>query len=436
MVYICFHCQKQVDNNKDHRAMTAEPSNTIEEMKSHWESNHALKPFLYYAVGVGACFYCDYIDTFSQLQAHYQQKHAEHTFIVVDQRNRSKCGLCHKIFSNTDMHTHFKSEHHSFYLYGTFSPICFTQKEIDWLIRWNLSGIVENPSKVQYFICGHCSLQYNADTMSLKQHYEQDKFLFQCSNCVYTTKRKHELFAHEKQTHNLSNVRTKHFEILKNRSHKYYLRTKLIFSNGLVLFNHNLLNTKFDDRNDFWPFVEHFVAKIFPTRAATTSHNTQHDVPPKIAILRTKELARQRQFRNNLCILGIEHVQKERLLPHFLQICDAIGAPIQPENFTIFKRKHNDVIVKLTELEIKKRILKAWNDCENANRIGILKSINIQNDLTRFFQLLWESVEIAKEKKHIHSFWISERGLNVKRTQTSKSIVIWSKKSLMKLCGQ
>lgn len=433
VLYICFHCQKQVDN----RMINVEPSKTIEEMRNHWQSHHSSKPFLYHAIGLGACFYCEKVDTYLKLQDHHNANHPNKTFIVVDQRNRSKCGLCQLIFTNTDMQIHFKREHNFACLFGIFSPICFTQKEIDRLILNGIdsNGVSGNPKSVQHFICGHCSIQNSATTTSLKHHYEKDKFLFGCLHCQFSTKSKIELFTHDKDEHNTSNPHTKHLDAFRGRAHRHYLRTKIIFPNGLVLFNHNLLGTEFDDRSSFWPFVDSFASRIFPEPTRKKSFNTCVDSKlPPTAAYHARMLEEQRKFRNNLCICGIENVEKELLLRHFMDICDAIGVSIQPADITsIFRRKGKDVIAQIADSETKSRILKAWNELHfDVNTSEILHPISIQNDMTFFFKNLWKFVEDAKRKNQIYSFWISDTGLKVKKTVNSKSRVIWSEKSLLK----
>lgn len=92
----------------------------------------------------------------------------------------------------------------------------------------------------------------------------------------------------------------------------------------------------------------------------------------------------------------------------------------------------------------KKNILKRWESMSMADKLIKLKplilmipeielkKIQVRNDLTEFFEILWQLAQEAKDKHQIYSFWISRNGLRIKRTPTSEIDVIWSKSDLVR----
>ncbi|XP_055305029.1 uncharacterized protein LOC129569863 [Sitodiplosis mosellana] len=148
IVFACFYCHNQ-------------PCFYVKkfaEVYSHWKNSHAELPLRFVAVRMATCFYCDQVDVFSNLQGHHKHNHNTEVFVVVDRENKSKCGLCHKILSASEMVVHFKTQHRPSHYMHISSPVCFTQSEIDQLLSINSSKLIDAPGQIEAFICGHVKL--------------------------------------------------------------------------------------------------------------------------------------------------------------------------------------------------------------------------------------------------------------------------------------
>lgn len=428
IAFACFYCHSQPSFFVD----------TFTEIYDHWKHSHGAIPFRFFVVGMAACFYCGKIDVFPNLQGHHKHNHHSEIFVVVDRKNRSKCGLCQRIFSASEMVVHFKSQHDPCLLVGINSPVCFTQNELDQLLTMN--SCQEEPKQTGY-MCGHCNSSKKTIEIPFMEHIEQDKFQYRCTVCPTVGKSIQETAHHEEITHNLTNMASKHANGLLSRLERYYLRTRIIFNNGLVLFKHNVLNTTFDDRKEFWKLKERLAKEKYIE--CTTKINEK--LPIKLSFANKNELFRQRTYRNNLCIRGISTITSDEILRKiFAKICSAMEMNESDEIESIFQRAGNDIIVKFKNYDLKKLILKQWERMSITNKLEKLKplkliapkidlaKIDVQNDLTDFFRLLWLDAQEAKDKNRIHSFWISENGISVKCTHKSPIDIIWSKADLIK----
>lgn len=435
----------------------------FERLQEHWKMHHASKKFQFFAIGIAECFYCSRMDTFQKLQYHHDHRHQPEQFAIVDQLNRTKCGLCQNILHSTGMAEHFKTNHDKCLFDGIFNPICFTQNEIDWLLKKNPVENVplKTPGELEYMVCGHCKCQIDLKKTTLKQHLENDPFKYICcAECKLITDNINQLVSYSElthRTHTANNQRIRLQSEFKARLKKHYYRTKLVFSNGLVLFKHNILNTKLDDRKEFFPFVERFAEQKFNDFNEITDepkHYEEHtnDFPtPKWQkpINIGKELAIQKNYKNNICISGVDGVADDinELLKLFDGLCKAMEVNLSSIDVkTIFKRAKMDIIVKLKDFEMKREILRAWKEVHQTKPFyeklsllvrkhpGInLKNLSIDMDLTGNLRLIWSEAEEAKNRNRIHSFWISKDGIYVKVDFNSKETLIWSKYDLMKL---
>lgn len=437
--FSCFYCQ----NNAESKNIPFTPYDTIDDLKVHFTSKHSSERRLFYALGAVACFYCEKVDIYGRLRNHQNFRHNGKLFICVDQFNRSNCGFCHRSFPPDEMEKHFRTEHDLAFLIGVFSPICFQQNEVEQLLNLSSCDSSKCPSEIQKFICGHCNMDLEATKTSLKNHFESATFVFQCSKCEFVINNFENLVEHELSHHSID-ARAKHMNDLKIRLKKYYNRTRTIFTNGLVMFQQNMVSTSFDFRKEFWSFIDDFVEIKFGHRKVVNETKLKC-IEPMYPCVSSKttfkedELKRQRAYRNNLCISGIFHVQKEELRRIFLNICDAIEVHVSMDDIeSIFQRSEYDIIVKLDKWDTKKEILLKWNAINATEFSNKLRSISflhqrlqhsnltIENDLTPFFKALWNAAEIAKMKKHIYKYWISWWGLTVKFTPTSEPTVVWS----------
>lgn len=311
-----------------------------------------------------ACFYCDKIDIFTNLQGHHKHRHYSEIFVVVDKQNKSKCGLCHKIYSTSEMILHFKTHHDLCHLNGITNPVCFTQNEIEQLFILNSCQEVSHQIA---FMCGHCHTTKTTNEVTFIQHIEQDAFQFNCLVCPAVCNTIPKTVEHEKDTHNLTNTTKKHTNGLSIRLDRYHLRTRIQFSNGLVLFKHNLLNSSFDDRKEFFPLKERMIKHIESTEKPVRN----------VPFNSTNELNKQLSFRNDLCIKGFKTVNNDEQLRKICShLCTAIGVNVTMDDIgSIYQRHGNDIIVRFKVLDVKKNILKRWESMSMADKLIKLKPL-------------------------------------------------------------
>lgn len=411
--------------------------NEFKDVENHWKEQHQTLPFQFYACGVGACYHCDYIDSYQKLQLHHNYKHPTECLVVVDQQNKSKCGLCHKILASSDMKSHFKTEHHQNFSFGINSPICFTQDEIEYLSTLNSA-----PSEIKSFMCGNCGAAENMAKMSFQQHIEGDEFKFRCteSSCNTWFKNIKELIEHEATEHALSLNKIKYVNDFNNRLKRHYLRTQIVFGNGLVLFKHNVLNTIFDDRGNFWKFKQEFAIKKI--------NESSHEEPifDMKNIDRKYELRKQREFSRNLCVTGFPKLNEDNLPQIFIYLCRLFDMNIGEDDIeSYFQRQGHDIIIKLRQRSIKGEIQKRWKkaqmgkfakkfpDLLNHFNISTKRQIfiNICSDLTPFYKRLWALAEEARNAGKVSAYFISDDGLIV--VVNRKRQIIWSPQDLERI---
>ncbi|XP_055305026.1 uncharacterized protein LOC129569861 isoform X2 [Sitodiplosis mosellana] len=407
IVYACFYCHNQSNFYVE----------TFAEVYEHWRSSHILKPFRFVAFKKAACFFCDKIDVFSNLSDHHKHQHHLEIFMVVDIENRSKCALCHKIFSLSEMVVHFKTQHEPMHYMLISSPICFTQNEIDQLLSVQSSQThsheeIGSSDQVEAFMCGHCNTTKNISEISFMQHLEQDTFQFKCSVCPFLAFSIDETAQHEASAHKLTVDKLKHSNGLMGRLERHFLRTRVIFNTGLVLYKHNMLNSTFDDRNAFWPFKERLAKKKLEECTTYDSTPLSPTVPAKQPesapekVLRTKQLAKQRLLSCDLHISGMDQYIQKGLCETFLLICEAMGLPeVTVDDVEKIYCRSSAINVRLTTWEMKRKILIAWR---NASKN-------------------------AQKQNQIHAFWMTNDGLVVKRNKKCKrTTIVWSKTDLVK----
>ncbi|XP_055305003.1 uncharacterized protein LOC129569846 [Sitodiplosis mosellana] len=433
IMFICFHCHNQTNFS----------SETFADVYNHWECNHGALPFRFMAYGKAACFYCDKVDVFSHLLGHHKHRHPTKIFIVVDRENKSKCGLCHKQFSPTEMVEHFKSQHDPLSYVEIKSPVCFSQSEMDQLLSIRLSEEIDITQQIEGLICGNCKdgREMDMSETSFMKHIEHDAdtLKFKCSACTFSGKSIQQTVQHEISAHKLPKDIMKHVKILTNQLERRYFRTKVVFANGLVLFKHNTLNTTFDDRKEIWPLIkriakqksEECTRNVVQSKSASISQNVLHE----------EELTKYRRLCTNIRITGIAYENEADLLNIFLHICRVIGMPHVSQNdvHDIYRRSVAVVIVQMVEQDLKNEIIRAWHSTPKMVKLQHLKSIMnghikifFESELTPFFVKLKKHVELAKENQQIHSFSMTDNGIKVIGVNCKKPAIIWSKCELEK----
>ncbi|XP_031634359.1 uncharacterized protein LOC116347777 [Contarinia nasturtii] len=422
IMFACFYCMPHYYTTK------------FEKVYEHWQNSHipAREPFRFIATKKAACFYCDRVDKFSTLGAHHKHQHHAEVFVVVDKDNKSKCGLCHKIFSSSEMVKHSKKKHTSHHLADIHSPVCLTQNEIEELLTINATKASSDvPTRITAFKCGHCRSVKKISEISFLDHIEQDAFKFQCSVCSEVTVNINGARAHDEILHDLKDTHHKYLSQLIDRLERYYYRTQLMFSNGLVLYHQNLLSTTFDESSAFWSLRDKIKKKQLDD-----CFSNQESSPVLTKKLRENQLMLQSSFGNNLCITGITNTQTdEQLSSIFLVICKATNVDATMHDVECITQRKSDILVKLYQRKLKNNIIQAWKGMSKKDRFDkckrIGRSIDIQCDFTPFFKKLFGCAERAKGRNQIQWYYFnSNKGLNVK-TKNQESIIIWSKTDLL-----
>lgn len=461
---MCFYCHKDAET-RNQQNIEFQSFENIVNLHVHWKTEHGPLKFQFIAIGVAACFHCDKVDTFQKLQKHHRLQHETEEFIVVDQQMRSNCGLCQKsIESPSKMAKHFERVHQPYSFNGVFNPICLTQNVVDSLRKLGPDGKFDKSSKLEHFQCGWCrSIKY-AEVSTLEQHLKGDAFSFTCSkNCEIDTKEIEKLIRHVRIAHPSADLSLRLKNEFKDRLKRIYFRSKLLFSNGLVLFKQNVSRTSFDDFSEFTTFIERFANQKFdehinpirfriPLRddrpsSQSNSLDTENASSAKIEFFKN-ELSIQKRFFRDICIsevFGIDS-NEDVLMEFFLELCKVIRAHISSSNVSCIKMTKMGIIITMVEYDKKKEVLRAWDGFRNADNFEArmrsfknqfdqidLTDLSIEAHYSHFFKPLYREAEIAKNERRINSFWFAPNGLNVRVSLKDKPVIIWTKSDLKKL---
>lgn len=117
VTFFCAHCSDANNVNESN-------CGTIEDVYGHWLSGHTdlknVKPFWFYVTKTLRCFYCDVLCNYHEMLKHHQNHHPCETFAIVNQTDRTKCGVCEYI--GTEIDAHFVAEHDGLIQSTVFYP--------------------------------------------------------------------------------------------------------------------------------------------------------------------------------------------------------------------------------------------------------------------------------------------------------------------------
>lgn len=248
---------------------------TVETVYGHWLSNHTevpnALPFQFFAVDLVGCLYCPFNGLSGRLRIHHGKKHAGQPFAMARASNRQQCALCP--FGSSNLVEHFQEKHEFDLKVNLCNPVCYAPETLaellsidirqkrqcghcaavfetdheaeihhytmhpdrsDLVIKWN--GM-ENPNPISHMICTMCNQK--PESNDLCEHMEQDFTWFELSN--------YGNYLYDGDSSGGSNEASKvYFKLLD-----IFLRTKVVFNNGLVVFKQNLLFSQFDDIQQF-----------------------------------------------------------------------------------------------------------------------------------------------------------------------------------------
>lgn len=267
--YFCAHCH---DSDDWFLVFSFE---TIDDVYGHWLSNHTELPtaesFLFYAVELVGCHYCHYSGLYDRLRKHHEEKHSDDPFVVARKINRNQCALCY--YTEPNLPNHFQQTHQQVLKAHIFNPVCFTRENLAELLtidihqkrRCGYCGETfetdheiqqhhfymhldkealfyewrdKDPHEISYLICGRCNRKL--DPEQYYRHIEIDQAIFQSSNNRITV-----------NEHINESNHTEYFRLYRD-----YLKTRVIFGNGMILFKQNLIFSEYDDSQQFAEAVD------------------------------------------------------------------------------------------------------------------------------------------------------------------------------------
>lgn len=271
LMYCCVHCQEKTN----HSTLFS----SIEDMYGHWLTTHTdmpnVLPFRFYVTEPMVCYRCGVMSTFSGLKTHFATEHPNESIVLHHHSNRKKCALCP--YTGDLMAQHFENEHKLIVQSDVFNPICLTEECLNRLIAVNIHKKTK---------CIHCDDAFETDAElrvhltrshpTMKQE-SQNRFAdqnvvvyvdccqvkltpinylnhflghimnFNCSSCPFTAQTISDIVCHEAHIHNRIDTVMERCAMYLDLARLHHFRTKILFGNGLVLINQNLLHTKYDD---------------------------------------------------------------------------------------------------------------------------------------------------------------------------------------------
>ncbi|XP_055302575.1 uncharacterized protein LOC129568553 [Sitodiplosis mosellana] len=254
---ICFACK-----NERLRNVSSFTFSTVDMMYDHWYAQHkdSQYPFRFYPVDLIHCNIgeCRYFSTFLGLEKHHNKVHPNEHFVAVQNR---RCVLCPYVGPN--LNAHVCNEMKKVLSLKIFNPTRYTEETLAELLELN-----------RKFECKYCGTTFNTSQEVMAHHREQHgELMIQtgkaeknqivgmiCGCCQIMVgadmHAKHLKSIVEKRWSNLNTWQTwfEQFEI-------DYLRTKVIFSNGLVVFKQNLIGT--DSYGNYGPAYKTLGRNLF-----------------------------------------------------------------------------------------------------------------------------------------------------------------------------
>lgn len=295
-MFHCFHCQLKLGNLNQFK--------TLKQVYTHWENEHINQlltlPFYFYTTEYGNCVYCDHVGTYWELQKHSATKHPRCPLAITDIINYRKCALCSYIGDDIPKHSHvhrnYRKNFSSRHLSRMTNPLTYTDETYDerlslrihkkhrclecgaafdtsllqrqhflykhpksakTLLKCNAKIFHDNSRQM---ICGCCCIRIPWNTF--REHIKTVKLEFPCEQCSYTFTDITHLIIHDRINHNINNSTFLRTSQLSNRLKKYYLSTRIVHGNGLVITRQNIISTKFNDWPEYSAYIDELVEDV------------------------------------------------------------------------------------------------------------------------------------------------------------------------------
>lgn len=479
--FCCVHCQDESNS--------CESFESIIDLYAHWIEMHGTKPFQFYVNSMVACFHCETDGLYHNIITHMKENHPDEPRIIVNPKNRNYCSVCH--YKGDDLKQHFEHMHDIILQTNVFNAVCLPDETLMDLLAFDVhkkyqcgycdevfeskSLIEEHQSilhgtkkvlfkefsddKSAYLICGYCKCQLRRS--EYLSHVDLNHiYKFNCTKCDFETSKLIELIDHDKEVHHLNSLNF-HCSEFSDLLKKHYFETRIVFGNGLVVNKYNLLGTKYDDSSRFVQFIESLIAekkRQFDRSKCWNSSSTEHtediecdDLIELSSVVDSatsspntlySELNKQNKIIKNVTIEGVKWRKDEDLYEIFEEICKRLGSSVRISDIESVYRMHNTseiIIVEFKDLKIKERFIYRasriflWtSDLKRIPKPTRKKRIYINNEMTQFYQSLWNIVRKERKRGVIYSAKISKYGLEIKRTSNSKGRIILKRSELLR----
>lgn len=260
LAFCCVHCQNE--------NISSTLFSSVEDVYAHWSKTHTPKPFQFHVAEPIACYHCGTISTFPGLKVHHAAEHPNESIVLHNHVNRKKCAICK--YTGEAMIQHFADEHKLIVQMDAFNPVCMSEECLNELISINIhkkqkctqcNGVFDTDTELRshhakvhatikheisnrfadqsvYVDCCHIKLT----PINYLNHFLYHIMHFECSGCQFKATTLADIVYHDLQMH-----AGQQWMIYLDLAQLHYLQAKVFFGNGLVLINHNLLHTKYDD---------------------------------------------------------------------------------------------------------------------------------------------------------------------------------------------
>lgn len=197
------------------------------------------QPLRYYAHETVICYHCDYTGTWKRVVDHHSKAHPNDSLVVSNGSDRKTCALC--TFRGS-LGIHFKQIHKT--IPKGLNPLQITTSIILQKLK--------NCPNFSYICCGkfinrECILEH------MQQHGNT------CTMCNdFETKDIVRLWMHKKEAHGKTNIEFQFLRFEKSLKEEF-LQTEVVFENGLVLTNRNLIGTPHNLAHEFAEAVKSWI---------------------------------------------------------------------------------------------------------------------------------------------------------------------------------
>ena len=316
-----------------------------------------------------------------------------------------------------------------------------------------------------FLICGYCHTSVSRDDYF--GHLKTHPYVFRCWKCTYQTKDLADLIMHDKYEHDRDTL-DYHCSVFPDWIKTHFNDTKMVFPNGLVFRNYNLLGSIFDDSKVFQVFVDGFIEVVkvklsFLIKDKSTDDGTKADgqltpVEPDDESIGTEdtdfllaELNKQNELANSLIVIKMPRFTNLDLREMFLKFCDKINVKVSADDIQHIHRRSrdgrdmrkfregrdDDTIVCLRSYELKEEIRIA------AQKMPIFsgdvfqlqpdqwnKQMKVISHTTRYYFDMLAIAKEARTDRKIFNYELSKQGLHIKRSPTSDDRIFISKTEL------